>query len=152
MTFERTRDLGLVRAILTDPTLYPYLTDDFSGPREEFRANDHPAIWYVLALADDGELLGLFSFCPENQICWSGHVAFFRGITPAVTRYVGEQIVKWLWENTCCLRLIASIPACNRAAVKFARGMGLKAYGRNKASFMKGGKLWDQVLMGRSKD
>jgi hypothetical protein len=31
------------------------------------------------------------------------------------------------------------------------KAMGLKQYGVNEASFLKGGKLWDQVLMGISR-
>lgn len=151
MTFERTTDYRLVRAILTDPGLYPHMGDDFAPAREEFRVNEHPAIWYVLVI-DDGELLGLFSFFPENQICWAAHVAMFRGTEPARTHQAGREVVDWLWAQSPCLRLIASVPVSNRAAVRFGlRAMGLRAYGRNKASFQKGGRLWDQILMGRSR-
>ena len=153
MAFERTTDYELVRAILTDPGLYGHMTDDFAPAREAFRVNEHPAIWYVLVRDAGGDLMGMFCFFPESAICWAVHVAMRRGIAPAVTWQAGREIVEWLWAHTGCLRLIASVPVCNRAAVRFGLGaMGLKAYGRNKASSMKGGKLWDQVLMGCSKE
>jgi hypothetical protein len=151
MTFERTADYGLVRAILTLRDVYPHMTDDFAPKREDFEVNTDPRICYVL-VEHRQALIGLFSFLPENQVCWAAHVAMRRGTSPALTHQAGREIVDWIWGNTCCLRLIASVPASNRAAVRFGlRAMGLKAYGRNKESFMKGGKLWDQVLMGRSK-
>jgi hypothetical protein len=150
MTFERTKDFKAVRAILTDPDLYDYMTDDFAPAREAFQVNDHPGIWYVL-VSEGSSLYGMFVFLPDNAICWQVHVAFFRGASQQVTRAAGAGIVEWLWRNTPCRRLIASVPACNRAAVRYGvRAMGLVKYGVNEASFMKNGKLWNQVLMGKS--
>ena len=151
MTFERTKDLKAVRAILTDPALYDHMTDDFAPARDEFAVNDHPGISYVL-VSEGSSLHGMFVFLPDNAICWQGHVAFFRGTPQAITRAAGAEILEWLWKNTPCRRLIASVPVCNRAAVSFAlHKMGLVVYGRNEKSFMKNGKLWDQVLLGISK-
>lgn len=152
MTFQRNTDYAAVRAILTDPELYPYMTDDFAPAREEFRVNEHPAIWYVL-VSEGSSLYGMFIFLPCNEISWEVHVAFFRGTPVTITRQAGREVVEWLWANTPCLRLTASVPACNRAAVGFGlHTMGLREYGRNEASFMKHGKLWDQVLLGKSRD
>jgi hypothetical protein len=153
VTFERTTDYPLVRAILTMPGLYRHMGDDFAPAREAFELNTHPAIWYVLVLGEDGELHGLFSFFPENTICWQVHVAMLRGVSPAVTHLAGQGVVDWLWAHTGCERLIASVPACNRAAVRFGiEAMGLERYGCNEASFQKFGRRWNQILMGRSKN
>lgn len=151
MTFERTKDYKAVRAILTDPELYPYMTDDFAPAAEEFRVNEHPGIWYVL-VSEGSSLYGMFIFLPCNEIAWEVHVAFFRGTPVAITRAAGAEVMEWLWKNTPCRRLTASVPACNRAAVGYGlHAMGLVKYGVNEASFMKRGKLWDQVLLGASR-
>ncbi len=151
ITFERTRAYGVVRSILTDPGTYARMTDDFAPVAADFAVNEHPLAWYVLVIVA-GQVDGLFCFYPENAICWAAHVAFLRGVPPRVTHQAGREIVPWLFAHTPCLRLIASVPACNRAAVRFGlRAMGLRAYGRNTNSFLKGGKLVDQILMGRSK-
>jgi hypothetical protein len=153
--FERTGCHELVRLILTHPSLYPHMTDDFAGPPEEFRVNTHPDIWYVLVKSREGGVpQGLFCLFPENGICWAAHVALYRGIPPAMTRQIGREWMAWLWANTPCRRLIASIPVCNRAAMKYAadpEGTHLLPFGVNEKSFLKRGRLWDQVLMGRSK-
>jgi hypothetical protein len=96
----------------------------------------------------------MFCFFPENEVCWSVHVALLRGTPRAVTRQAGREVMAWLWANTPCRRLVASVPASNRAAVRYGldvEGMNLVPFGVNEKSFMKGGKLWDQVLMGRSR-
>jgi hypothetical protein len=151
MRFERSTDLKLVRAILTDPDIYDRMGDDGLPPREEYQVPNHPGIWWV-TVWDRERLLGLFAFFPENAICWATHVALFRGIHPRLTAQAGREIVDWVFANTPCVRLTASVPAFHRAALRFGkRVMGLKSYGRNWKSFLKGGALYDQILMGRSK-
>jgi hypothetical protein len=148
MTFERTHSLSLVRSILTKSGVWPYIGDDFAPNPESFRPNDDHRIWYVLA----DEVYGLFMFVPESPVCWQVHVAMLRGQKPEVTHQAGREIVPWVWENTGCRRIYASVPTSNRAAIRFGlRAMGLEIYGRNPASFMKHGQLWDQVLMGVSR-
>lgn len=153
IVFDATTRYGLVRKVLTDPGIYDHMTDDFAPAREEFEVNQHPAIRYV-RVYDGFDLLGLFCLFPENEICWAAHVALYRGLHPEKTRQIGRELVEWLWANTPCRRLVASVPACNRAAVRYGldpEGMHLERYGVNERSFKKHGKLWDQVLMGRSK-
>jgi hypothetical protein len=158
MRFERTQDYSRVRGILTDPGIFRFMGDDFCT-LDDFEVNLHPLIWYVLVRSDQhiisrGGTIGLFSFFPENPISWWVHVAFFRKIPPSLTCEAGRQIVPWVWKNTPCRRLIASVPAYNRAAVGYgldSKGMNLQQMGTNPASFLKHGKLWDQVLMGTSR-
>jgi RimJ/RimL family protein N-acetyltransferase len=146
--FERTADLGLVRSILTDPGVYPYIADDFSPAREDFAVNAHPDIRYVLAI-DGGRLAGMFVFLPRSAIRWDVHVAMLRKVPPAVTHRAGREIVAWLWENTACQRLVAEVPVCNKAAVRFGlQAMEMKAFGRDRAAFARHGQLQDLILMG----
>ena len=151
MRFERTTDYDLVREVLTDPRLYPHMGDDYAPPIEHFAVNRHPAIWYVLV--EDGSL-GMFCFFPENAICWQAHAALARGLHPRLTRQAGRELMEWLWRETPCQRVIASVPASNRAAVRYGLdpdGMNLLPYGVNVRSFQKHGQLVDQILMGRSR-
>lgn len=151
MHFERTTDYVLVREILTDPRIYPHVGDDFAPAPEHFVVNDHPAIRYVL-VRHGLFVIGLFTFCPQNDICWQVHVAMRRGVLPCLTHRAGRAIIPWLWEQTPCRRLIACVPVTNRAAVRFGlRVMGLHPFGVNRKSFLKHGQLVDQVLMGSSR-
>jgi hypothetical protein len=161
MIFECTRGYALVRSILTEAGVYGHMTDDFAPKPDDFQVNTHEAIRYVIVWEGGakyapvvGRCLGMFCFFPENEICWQAHVALLRGLRPAQTRQIGREVMAWLWGNTPCLRLVASVPKCNRAAVRYGLdpgGMNLLPFGVNEKSFLKHGKLWDQVLMGRSK-
>jgi RimJ/RimL family protein N-acetyltransferase len=151
LTFERTVDFHLVRSILTGPGIYPHITDDFSPAREVFEVNQNAAIWYVLAI-DGGKVVGLFSLLPRNAIRWELHFAMVRKVSPKITREAGRGIVPWIWEYTHCKRLMAEVPVCNKAAVRYGlRAMGLKAFGRDRAAFLKNGKLVDLICMGISR-
>ena len=90
MRFERSTDLRLVRAILTDPDIYDRMGDDGIPPREEYQVPNHPGIWWI-TVWDRERLLGLFAFFPENAICWATHVALFRGIHPRLTAQAGPR-------------------------------------------------------------
>jgi hypothetical protein len=102
MRFERTSNLALVKSVLTQPGIWPYIGDDFAPEKELFRVNADSRIWYVLVVDKSVWPEGLFSFVPENPICWAVHVAMVRGRRPSFNREVGEKIVPWIWENTDC--------------------------------------------------
>ena len=146
MIFQRTTDLELVRTILIHPKIYPLIGDDFAPTRERFTPNADPRIWYVTAPG------GLFTFLPDSEVCWQGHVAFLPESWGRIARAAGKAILPWLWENTPCRRVIASIPAFNRLAVRYSsRVMGMRIMGMNEKSFLKNGRMWDQVLLGISR-
>lgn len=153
LTFERTTDYRLIRAIITHPGLYRQMGDD-SLPHdpERFEVNQHPGIWWILAW-DGHQLLGLFPVYPENAICWQIHVAMLPETTTAQKWRCARRIIPWIWEHTRCRRIVAHVPATNKKAIAFGtHGMKLQIFGRNQQSFLHNGKLDDVVLMGRSRE
>lgn len=150
MRFERTTDYTLVREIMTHPRLYPWLADDLAPAREELQPVQHPAIWYVLVF-DGEELLGLWMFSPQNSICWDVHTCLLPGHGFRRARQAAREMAEWIWEHTPCRRIVTSVPSDNPAALRFAEAAGMRRYGVNERSWLKGGELLDQVLLGMSK-
>lgn len=146
--FERTSDMELVQSVMRHPKIYPHLTDDGCPPAEEFQPMDHPAIWYVLVF-DADELLGLWMFVPENAVCWCVHTCLLP-VAWGRAREAAVQMAVWIWTNTPCRRLVTMVPVRNRLALKLAEAAGMQRYGLNKNSFLKHGKLQDQILLGLS--
>ena len=150
--FERTANLNIVRQVLTNESIWPHIGDDFAPPIREFRPNDDPRIWYVLVIAGC-RLAGLFMLVPESPVCWQIHVAMLPEARGQVAHQAGREIVPWIWAHTECRRIEAKVPQSNRAAVLYGlRAMGLRKFGVSEKSFLKHGRLWDQVLMGRSEE
>lgn len=140
----------LVTWTLTHPQLYGAAVDDFSPEREQFLPRRDDAIWYVGAFVGGG-YIGLFALAPQNTICWEIHTRLLPASWGATAAAAARAVVPWIWENTPCRRLVTVCPAYNRLAIRFAQRAGLERYGVNPASWQKGGRLVDQVLLGISK-
>jgi len=150
VTFTRTHDWSLVKSIVTHPKIYGRVSDDFAAKPEDWQATDNEFIWYILA-EDEGKLLGLFIFIPENQICWGVHTCLLPESYGPKAHEAGRGIIQWIWEHTGCLRITTVVPEYNRLALKFAQDSGLVTYGINPHSYMKNGKLCDLIQLGISK-
>jgi len=155
IAFSRSTDYDLIRQILTHSRVYDKISDDYSPRREEYRPIEHEAIWYVLARDYDeqsGEfdLLGLWMFHPQNGICWEVHTALLPIAYGVPGRLAAQLLPPWIWEHTPCRRIVTNVPSTNRLALRFAIAAGMKIFGINRASYLKGGKLCDQICLGIS--
>jgi RimJ/RimL family protein N-acetyltransferase len=148
MEFTRTFDFGMVAAIMRHKALYQ--VDDFGPPADEFWPREDDAIWYVLVTAGE-EILGLFILAPMNAITWEIHTRLLPRAWGKLAAEAAQGILSWLWAETPVLRIVTSVPAYNRLAVRFAQRAGLRVFGENPGSFLKDGRLHDQILLGISK-
>lgn len=151
MTFERTHDWALVKAIATHPKVWNTITDDFSPQPRDWEPNQDEAVWYVLAKTEGGSLLGMFTFYPENAICWRSHVCMLPESWGLQAQQACREVFTWLWAHSSCLRIIGSIPECNSLALGFALQCGMERFGINRKAYQRGGKLFDLVMLGISK-
>lgn len=158
MTFERTRDYDLIRRIMAHPQVYPHITDDGCPPVEEFHPVESPEIWYVIVRSDSGprslafgNAIGMWVFFPQNHVCWEVHTCLLPVGRGETGRAAARQMAAWIWSNTPCRRIITNVPVFNRLALAFAKRAGMVEFGRNERSFLKGGELHDQIMLGLSK-
>lgn len=146
-TFEPSTERDLVKSIVTHVKLYPWVIDDHAPSREEYEPTMHPSLLYLI-VRDYGELQGLFFFHPINAVTFEIHTCLLPHAWGGKARAIAREMLKWLWENTDCQRLVTTVPDYNRLALVFAKASGMKEYGRNPESFMKDGKLRDLILLG----
>jgi RimJ/RimL family protein N-acetyltransferase len=149
MTFERTKDYALVRQIMVHPKIWPHISDDLAPPASEFQPQRTDAIWYVLAV-DECKVLGMFAFVPQNGVCWDVHTCLLPRAWGGPALDAARAVAPWIWANTDCRRIITTVPAYNRLALRLARAAGMREFGVNHRSYLKYGKLHDQVLLGLS--
>ena len=151
MTFERTRDLELVRKILVIPRIWRWVTDDGAPELEDFtpaQAAEHT--WYVIVW-DVAELLGLFIFHPHNSVTWEVHTCLLPKSWGERAQQAAVGVQAWMWSQTDWQRIVTTVPANNRLALRFARRAGMVEYGINPKSWLKDGELHDQHLLGISR-
>ena len=149
MTFEQSTDWPLIKSIVTHPRIWPWVTDDFSGPPEAWEPIANPNVAYVIA-RDGDEVLGLWFLHPHSKVCWEIHTCLLPTCGSRRALEAGRQMIAFVWANTPCRRLITNVPAFNRHAARFAEKAGMQQFGRNPRSFMRAGQLIDQVLYGVS--
>jgi RimJ/RimL family protein N-acetyltransferase len=149
MLLERTHDYALLRAIATHPRLWEHVSDDGTPPREEWKPAEDPALFYVLVR--EVELLGFFLLAPQNCVCYEIHVCLLPEAWGERADAAFTGVLRWAWAETPARRIVGHVPASNRLAVRFAARAGLTEYGRNPASYLQGGALHDQILLGISK-
>lgn len=151
MTFERTRNYDLVRAIFCHPRIFPHIGDDSTGTREEFQVNKNPLIWYVLVHHWD-EMLGLIAFVPRNSATYEVHCCLLPEAWGWRARLAAKDLRAWMWNHSPARRIVAQVPAFNRLALNFAKDAGMVEYGVNERALLKGGKMHDLICLGVSKD
>lgn len=147
---KRTFDYELVKRIVTHHEVYPWLSDDGSPPPEEWHAIQHEAMYYVL-VERDGEPVGVLMFTPQNSVCYEGHTALLPEVWGQGAE-IGAMAAAWLFENSPCQRLIGNAPMFNPRALQYARSAGMEPFGVNARSYLKGGVLYDQIVLGMSKE
>lgn len=151
--FERSFDYQTIRNILVHPRIYPHISDDYSPAREDYYPVEHESVWYVVArdVHDNGtDLLGLWMLIPQNGVCWEIHTALLPCAWGPEGLAAARMLPAWIWENTPCRRIITNVPTSNRLAFHFALKAGMHVFAVNEASFLKGGVLMDQVMLGLS--
>ncbi len=150
MNFQFIHDMDLATRVITNPKIWPHVSDDYSGTPEKFTASESVPLVH-LEVNDGEEFLGLFFFTLDNSVCWKVHTCLLPETWGAKAKQVGAALIEWLFSETICQRLITDVPAYNRIALKFARDCGMTEYGVNPKSFLKNGQLYDTVLLGVSK-
>jgi len=150
MTFERTFDYELVREIITNPAIYPHVSDDGSPPAKDFRAIESEVVWYVL-VKDGKELLGCFTFVPQNAVCYEVHTCLLPVSWGERAKEAAKGVKEWMFRHSPAMRIVTVVPENNSLALHFAKSAGMETFGVNPQSFMKGGHLYDQILLGVSK-
>lgn len=151
LRYERSEDAGLIRSIITNPRVYPWLTDDSSPSREDFQPTIHPLVWYVLVW-DEKELLGLFMLTGQGAACVEVHTCLLPNAWGERTVAAARGMSRWVWENTRSNRIITHVPIFNRLARRLAIQAGMRQFGLNEKSFLKRGQLYDQMLFGITRE
>lgn len=133
--------------IITDPSpvfdaIKTRLGDDF-GTSEKYEG-----IFY--GVFDGDKMAGAFLVKPWSVYCYEVH----GGVHPD---YWGRgKEVCWefgnaLFDLTPCIKIVATIPKCNRLMIKTVKAIGMEQEGVSKKAFMKNYKIHDLVIFGIQK-
>lgn len=146
VAFERTRDYGLVRSIITHPAVFrATLLSDGTPAREEFVVPEDEGIWYVIA-KEAGAPIGLYVFRPLNAFESSVHMALLPCAWGKRSRAVSLACAAWYAGQSGCELLAATVPAYNRLMHSLARRIGMTETAILPDSIRQRGQLCDQTI------
>lgn len=147
LSLSRTRDMGIVRSILSHPAIWPHIHDD--GATECEPADHDGFLWMLVA---DEEPAGVFLLHAHNTATYEVHTCLLPRIWGPQALEAAHMCRAWMFEKTDCQKLITNVPAYNLTALRFARRCGFKPEGVNRASFLRDGALLDQHVLGLTKE
>ena len=152
MDFERTRDFALIKRIVTTPRIWKDVVDDYSPSPRRYQPSESEDIWSIL-IRDQGEIVGLFVFEMRSATVYEihGFVLPEQWLKGKATAAAAGSI-EYMFTHSPCRRVVAHVPIFeHRTRLRFPPQYGMTAFGIDRQSFSKGGKLYDRMCFGISK-
>lgn len=145
-----TNDMNLVRSIMTSPDIWEQSVEDGSSASNFYPSQDYLSVWLLVKLKND--VIGVIlvhndSLCSVNihPVLLSKYKRYGRDMLKA--------FFKWFvtLPDTLC-KVNCSIPNHLKIVQNFAKKVGFKKEGINRASFFKNGIAQDQIRYGLTRD
>lgn len=139
--------------IIAHPRVYPWASDDTCPPADQFDASHlvKPDDTYCL-LVIEGDPVGLWVYRRINGVTWEVHTCPAPDAHGQRIRDAAKATVRWMFENTPCRKIIGHVPFNNPRARALAIECGMVDEGVSTKSFLKGGELLDQWMLGLCKE
>jgi RimJ/RimL family protein N-acetyltransferase len=149
MTIQRTYRAELVKKLAIDPSIFPYVSDDFTTAEQWTPSVDELVV--NLVARDTGGYFGFGIFLPRYWSCYDAHFGFLPRSYGYDALGALRRMFDWIWINTKAARIVGEICVENRRAIAFVKRAGCLEYGINVKSRLRGGILRDQVCFGISR-
>lgn len=148
MKIDRIYDMAFVKEVMMHPSIWRHIHDD--GVSEPAPQNLECLYW--LAVSDEERKVGFFLVYQTNSFCFEMHTALLPEIWGEKANQAAQLLLKWVFQNTVCEKIITLVPDDNKVAKRFALRNGMQIEGVNRASFKKDGRLLDQTMLGITKE
>lgn len=148
MRLERTYDMAVVRQIVMHPAIWPHVHEDGTGDDWQPVAIDG----FIWLLVSDPEPLGVFLVHQRGACSYEMHTCLLPESWGPRAAHAAQLLLKWAFTELHCRKMITAVPSYNRAALRFAKAGGMTQEGVNRASFLRGGQMVDQIMLGITKE
>ncbi|MFZ2998923.1 MAG: GNAT family protein [Undibacterium umbellatum] len=147
MKLERTHDMKTVKDILSHPAIFPHIHEDGLN---EIVPPDSGAFHWML-ISDKEGAAGVYMVHYHNQSCVEMHTCLLPRIWGAKANDSVKLLSKYLFHQLGVKKVITNVPDYNKLALRFAKVNGMKIEGVNRESYLKDGKLIDQIMLGMTR-
>ena len=154
----RTYDGDVLRKFYHNPLIWNPMKCDGEVSAEDVDFDElvsprHGDSYIFIAVDVSDELAGLFMFHKTTPTCYDIHSALLPDFWGhGMAHDIGKAACLWMVDNTDCQKVTTSVPEFNDPARRMAMRAGMRIEGCNRSSFMKDGVLYDQLLLGFTKE
>jgi len=121
---------------------YDYFIDDGCPPYEFYNPIRSDKVIYLVSRDN------CFTAIPRNYVEYEVHFGGNR----RTLFFSARRAIDWMFNKTPCLKLTGQVPGYNKKAIRFGGRLGFKHEGINRKSFMKNNILYDQYIMGLTRE
>lgn len=146
---ERTFNTKVVREILSDETLKDRVT--LGGDVDMFDPEHQPQLYYILITVGGKDIGFLLFHIINNMVCYQIHANYLPRYWGMGLSSYTQMAIKWMFENTDALKIVAFCPSKYPEARKHALKIGFSEEGVLTKSSLFNGELYDNYIMGISK-
>ena len=148
MDITRCEDMDVIKSILLHDAIYPHVIDD--GCDEVNPSFNDGLIW--LLITDQDKPQGAFMIHQHNRATWEIHTCLLPAIRGKKAQEAAKLVLDWFFNQEFNLKIITHVPEQNRVAHLFALRVGMLLEGVNRQSFLKDGILYDQYVLGMTRE
>lgn len=127
-------DMDLIKETMTKPYIWPHIHDDDSTI-DTFEPSEPVEGWVQYLGVFNPDYSGFFILVKKNCITYEIHTVLEKNCRGDLAIDAAKLVIKWIFENTPCTRLVTEIPTGNIPAERLAINAGMHLYGYNEDSF-----------------
>ena len=142
-------DADRIRAIMTDDSTYPYGIDDDCPSVDEYDPVSMLSNDLIYVLMPDNNSVAIF--VPMNHINYDQHVCALPESRDR-TNKIWFDAWEYMFTRTPCEKITVRIPEYNQLAYAKAKKIGFIREGLSVKSIKRNRKLYNQILMGITKE
>lgn len=148
-----TDDVDALNAVARHPAVFDASSDDYcpSPDLVDLSAAVANPMMRAMGIRAAREWAGFFLLVTHSSCLLEVHTAILPEFRGRTAERAAALCAAYVFEHTRCVKLMTMVPATNRAAALFARRAGFVLEGCLSASFLKGGRLHDQHVLGLTK-
>jgi RimJ/RimL family protein N-acetyltransferase len=147
LEIHRSFDPDVIKAIMTNESIWKTCAEP--GQKvDEYEAEVEADCWLVLTNGES--VIGAYNIHPHNSVTLEIHAHVLPEFRAEYSARSGDLALKWILENAPdkYQKVIAQIPSLYQNVINFTMAHGFVLEGVNRLSSRRGGKLYDQVLLG----
>ena len=138
---------------MTRPDIWETVAED-GQQAKDFEPDLDSDCWLLMS---DDEVIGLYNFHAHNSVTVEIHAQVLPDHRKEYSQETGLAALRWIYDyefdgGKVYQKVIAQIPVIYENVKRFTCGFGFKVEGINRKSYLKGGVIVDQYLLGITRD